>query len=54
MEEITIRIEKSAIDNYKSICDYLEQHPTRTDWVNVKQKMERELLQLVIDKVKEL
>lgn len=50
---VTIEINKTLVQSYKDICEYLKQNPNRTDWVSVRQKLEREITESVINQIKE-
>lgn len=41
------------VEQYMLISDYLKEHPDRKDWTPIKAKMEREITELVMEKIRE-
>lgn len=52
--EVTITVNDTMVEQYMLISDFLEEHPDRKDWTPIKAKMEREITELVMKKIKEL
>ncbi len=51
--EVTINVNDTMVEQYMLISDYLKEHPDRKDWTPIKAKMEREITELVMEKIRE-